>query len=209
MNRQPLVLLCAVVCSTFVFADEKDLKEARQRWLRGNYAEALERYQTLGKDEKLRVDAVVGESRCLKSQGEYDKALEVVEKLLKDQSGNVKLLARQAELLYQRGRWDDAGKAAKAVTEKNKDNFTARWVLAQILRDRGDTKQADVEFRWFVKTFSQRSDMDKDITDPDELLIVGLAGSENASWNRLSDQFEVILQDVYGDVLKQDKDYWP
>src|SRR5207302_6881988 len=64
------------------------------------------------------------------------------------------------------------------------------------------------EFRWFVRTFSQRSDMDKDVTDPDELLLIGLAGSENARWNRLSDQFDVILQDVYADALKQDKDFW-
>src|SRR5207249_812847 len=71
-----------------------------------------------------------------------------------------------------------------------------------------DTKQADAEFRWFVKTFNQRSQMDMDITDPDELLIVGLASSENARWNRLSDQFDDILKDVYGDAIKQDKDYW-
>ena len=38
-----------------------------------------------------------------------------------------------------------------------------------------DFDKADVEFRWFVKTYTQRSNEDKDIKDPDELLLVGLA----------------------------------
>ena len=43
---------------------------------------------------------------------------------------------------------------------------------AQIYRDRGDLKKADAEFRWFVKIYSRRSDNDKDIKDPEELVLV-------------------------------------
>src|SRR5262249_635882 len=70
-------------------------------------------------------------------------------------------------------------------------------------------KKADVEFRWFVRTFSERSDKDDDIKDPDELLLVGLAATENARWHSLSDQFQTILDDVYADARRRDKDYWP
>src|SRR5262249_51280534 len=60
-----------------------------------------------------------------------------------------------------------------------------------------------------VRTYSERSNADDDIKDADQLLIVGLAGSENARWNNLSDQFSFILSDVYGDATKYDKDFWP
>ena len=81
--------------------------------------------------------------------------------------------------------------------------------MAQIFRDRGDVKKADSDFRWFVRTYTERSNNDKDITDPDELLIVGLAGAENARWHSLSDQFEFILNTVFDDALKADKEFWP
>src|SRR5262249_43318106 len=48
-----------------------------------------------------------------------------------------------------------------------------------------------------------------DIKDPDELLLVGLAGAENARWHNLSDQYRIILNDVYGDALRNEKVFWP
>src|SRR5438876_5579900 len=56
-------------------ADGPTLKEARQRWLRGNYEEARGKYETLAQDAKQKVPATIGLSRALQSQGEYDKAL--------------------------------------------------------------------------------------------------------------------------------------
>ena len=68
---------------------------------------------------------------------------------------------------------------------------------------------ADADCRWFVRSYTERSNKDEDIKDPEELLLVGLAGAENARWHNLSDQFRVILNDVYGDALKNEKDFWP
>ena len=62
--------------------------------------------------------------------------------------------------------------------------------------------------RWFVRTYTQRDNADKPIKDPDELLLVGLAGSENARWHSLSDQFRFLINDLYPDVLKYDPDDW-
>ena len=60
-----------------------------------------------------------------------------------------------------------------------------------------------------MRTYTERSNKDDDIKDPEELLLVGLAGAENARWHNLADQFRVILNDVYGDALKNEKDFWP
>jgi tetratricopeptide (TPR) repeat protein len=185
-----------------------DPKEARQRWLHGNYEEARVLYEELAKQPAQRVAAAIGKSRALESMGEYDKALAAIDAALKDDAKSAPLHARRAELLHFRGRWEDADKAVASALELEKDNMLAHWIRAQLFRSRGDLKQADAEFRWFVRTYSARSDADKDIKDPDELRLVGLAGCENARWNKLGDQFQFVLNDVYGDALKYEKDFW-
>ncbi len=185
------------------------LATARARWLQGKYAEARGQYEALAKDAKTKSAAALGISRAWQSEGEYDKALAVIDAALKALPKDADLHARRAELLYFRGLWKEAEATAAQALAIKKDHFLARWVRAQVLRDRGDLKAADAEFRWFVRVYSDRSAIDDDIKDPDELLLVGLAGSENARWHNLADQFSVVLRDVYGDALKADKDFWP
>ena len=70
--------LCTLLlCLGFVplaLADEGDLKEARKRWLKGNYEEARDLFQKHVKDAKLGPAAAVGVSKSWASEGEYDKA---------------------------------------------------------------------------------------------------------------------------------------
>jgi tetratricopeptide (TPR) repeat protein len=190
-------------------ADGPGLQGARERWLRGNYAEASSLYEKSTADPTLGIAAAIGLSRALQSQGEYEKALEVVDSPLRKTPGSAILQARRAELLYLRGRWEDAEAAAEIALKSQPENFLARWIRAQVYRDRAEIDKADADLRWFVRTFTERSDKDNDIKDPDELLLVGLAGAENARWHNLSDQYQVILGDVYGDALKADKNFWP
>jgi tetratricopeptide (TPR) repeat protein len=196
-----------LVGAGYLPADGSSLKEARQRWLRGNNEEARAKYAAVLEKEPKNTVAVVGISRTYSSQGDYDKALVVVETALKTVPGSADLLARQAEVLYLRGRWDDAEKAAAAALKVARDHFRGRWIRAQIYRDRGDLKKADAEFRWFVRTYTERSNADADVKDPDELVIIAQAGAENARWHNLSDQFDDI-QEVYIDAAKIEKDFW-
>jgi cellulose synthase operon protein C len=209
MKKHLFAFLCMLDFLPFAVAAPPTIKEAREHWLRGDYGEAREMFETLAKDAKLRSAATIGLSRALESEGEYDKALAAVESALKDSPKDAGLLARQAELLYLRGRWDEAEKAANAAIDAGKDQFLARWIRAQIYRDRGDMKKADAECKWFIRTYVQRDDKDDPIKDPEQLVLVGLAGAENARWNNLPDQFEFILNDVYKDAFKYDKLYWP
>ena len=195
-------------------ADEKKapspLVDARQRLQRGNIAEARAKYEVLLKDDTSRVPAAIGLARSYRAEGEYAKALAAIDHVLNNatQAANPDLLAAKAELFYSTGRWEEALKMAETVLKAKRDHFLARWVRAQILRDRGDLTAADQEMRWFVRTYTQRSNEDKDIKDPDELLIVGQAGAENARWHSLNDQFRFILNEVYADALKYDPDLW-
>jgi tetratricopeptide (TPR) repeat protein len=184
------------------------LKDARDALLRGNYAEAREIYEELVKEPKTKVAAAVGLSKTHQSEGSYDKALSVVDEALKTEPKNADLLARRAEVLYLRGQWEAAEKSAQDALARAEEHFLARWILGQIYRDRGDIDKADEEFRWFVKTYTQRANNDTEITEPETLHLVGLAGCERARYHNISDQFEFILQEVWGEAVKRDKNFW-
>jgi tetratricopeptide (TPR) repeat protein len=189
-------------------AQDAGLKTARQRLLRGDYAEARGMFTALAKEARFRAAAAIGLSRVWQSEGEYEKALDAVESALKDVPGSADLLARQAEILFLRGRLDEAEKIAGKALTHDADHFLAHWILGQAYRDRGELEKADDEFRWFVRTYSSRSNNDMDIKDPEALVLVGLAGTERARWHSLTDQFRFILKEVYGEAIQQDKDYW-
>lgn len=204
MNRYLSSCLVLVALTTVAVA-EPSLKEARIRWLSGNYEEAQSQYEQLAKNPRHQPAAAIGLSRALQSQGEYDKALTVLDEALQEHAKSADLQARRAELLYLRGRWDEAEKVGQAALTVNKDHFLARWIVAQIARDRGDLKKAGEEMLWFVRTYNGRDD----IKDPDDLLLIGLAAAEHARWNKIADQFQDILTDLLGEALKIDKHYWP
>jgi tetratricopeptide (TPR) repeat protein len=190
-----------------IHAADTDAQEAKTRLLHGNYAEAASDYEKLAQGEKA-APAYIGWSRALQSQGQYDRALEVVEAGLSRFKNDADLLARKAEILKLRGRWEEAEKAADEALTIKPEHFGARWVKAELLRDQGNYEKADDAFRWFVRTYSKRSEEEKDIKDPEELAIVGRAGTENANAHALSDQFDFILNEMYKDALKIDKDAW-
>jgi tetratricopeptide (TPR) repeat protein len=201
------LVLTAVACPAL--ADGPDLREARKRWLTGDYPRARALYQEAARLPASREAGAIGVSRTWQSEGAYDKALGAIDAALASSPDAVALHARRAELLFLRGDWEQAEHAAARALELQKDNFAARWVRAELYRCRGDLAKADAEQRWFVRTYSARNDADKEIKDPDELLLVGLAGCQNARWNNLPDQFQFVLSDVYGDALRYEKDFWP
>lgn len=179
-------------------------KAARQRLQRGNFAEAREAFAALGADPR----GAIGIAAAWRAEGESGKALEALDGGLKAHPAHPDLLAHRADLLLSLGKWDDARKDAEAAVAKQDKHFLARWVRARLLRDAGDLPKADAEVRWFVREYTDAADADKDITDPDLLLIVGQAGAENATWNNRPQQFQFILSEVYKDALKADPDCW-
>jgi tetratricopeptide (TPR) repeat protein len=181
---------------------------ARLALQKGNYAEAEELFEELVKEPKTAAVAAIGLSRAREAQGKYDDALVAVETALKMEAANADLLARRAELLFQRGRWDEAKKTAMAALKKSPDHLLARWIDAQIIRDSGDWPKAAEAFRWFVKYFNKRSDADMEITDPEELLLVGYANLEYARYYHVDSEYESVLEHLFGAAIKNDKRFW-
>jgi tetratricopeptide (TPR) repeat protein len=195
----------ALVCAALpVRAGGPTVKDAQQRLLRGNYAEARSIYEALAKTAPAA--AALGVSKTWQAEGAYDKALETLDAALKNDAKNADLHAARAELLYIRGRWEDAQAAVKAAIAANQDQYLARWIQALLSRDRGDFKKASDELVWFVRSYSRQSEN----LDPDQILLVSMAELERARWDkRLLDQFEVVLNDLLTPLVKKHKDFWP
>lgn len=207
--RVAAVLVVAVLVAVAVARPDPKpapgLVEARQRLLRGNYAEARAAYEKLLPAPA----AAVGVSRGWRAEGEYAKAIDGLTEALKAAPDSAELLAERADALYEVGRWEDAMADATAALARQDDQFLARWVRARHLRDTGDLDTADKEMRWFVREYTRLSNADKEITDPDKLLIVAQAGAENARWNRLPNQFKFILATMVPDARKAEPNFWP
>jgi tetratricopeptide (TPR) repeat protein len=203
--RRLLLALCVLAPSVLHAQTPAAARLALQK---GNYAEAEEIYEDLVKEPKTAVLAAIGLSKAREAQGNYDGALAAVDIALKADAADADLLGRRAELLHFRGRWDEAKQAADAALKNSPNHLLARWVLGQILRDSGDWPKADEAFRWFVKHYTQRSDADMEITNPEELLIIGLAGLERARYHHIADQFEFVLEEMFAEASKNDKLFW-
>ncbi len=201
-----LSFVCILVLAPLVSA--ASLKEARTRQLKGNYEEAQGDYEDILKTGKEVGPASIGLSKAFASQGEYDKAMAAIESALKKLPKDADLLARQAELLHFRGKLDEAMKAADAAVAQKDKHVLAHWVRAQVFRDRGDTKEADAEVKRIVRIYGDVVNTADEIKSPEDLVVVGLASAENARWNGLADEFQAILEDLYGDAVKFDKDFW-
>src|SRR5262249_23666563 len=99
--------------------------------------------------------------------------------------------------------------AVAGSKDQSSAQYAARWVRAQVHRDRGELAKADDEYLWFVKAYNSRDDKDP-YKDPEDLLYVGLATSERARGQKsLAEDFSSVLNDVLPDALKVDKNFWP
>ena len=80
----------------------------------------------------------------------------------------------------------------------------ARWVRAELDRTAGRLDEAERGYHWFVNYYN-----DHDVKQAESLRWIGLAAAQYARWNRLSDQFHFLVNELYPDALKLDPAFWP
>jgi Tfp pilus assembly protein PilF len=113
--------------------------------------------------------------------------------------------AELARLYFERGEHDAAGKQVAAALALEREHPLARWIEAEIFRTSGKPKEADAAYKWFVDYYNEQDDID----DPDTLRLIGLAAAQYARWNRLADQYSFLVKELYPDILRLEKNYWP
>ncbi len=201
-----LSLLVVAARSAEPAASESALKEARSLFLRGNYAEAGEAYAKLADNEP--VASAIGQARCLTAVGKTDEAEKLLTATAKKHEHAGEIRAERALLALNHGDYKTAeseGQAAVATLTSEPAKTQARWVLAELRSRTGRLDEAKQIYKKLVETYNAADE----IKNPDALRYIGLGAAQYARWNRLSDQFHFLVNELCPDVLKLDKDYWP
>jgi tetratricopeptide (TPR) repeat protein len=174
------------------------LDGARKLLLGGKYAEAAEIYAPLAATDAA---AALGLARCQEAQGKTDAA-DATLKLLAEK--RAALQAELAQLAFDRGDLKEAKTRADAAVKLDGEQLPARWILAELARSAGRLDEAERGYRWFIDYYN-----DHNVKDAESLHCIGLAAAQYARWNRLSDQFHFLVNELYPDALKLDPAYWP
>ena len=172
--------------------------------LTGHYEEAKKAYSGLSAREPVR--AAVGLGRCLEVVGDLDRAMQALSAAAEKQPSAADLPAEMARLEFERGQYEAARKHAEAALQLDQDQCAARFVAAELHRVAGRLEEANDAYRWFIRFYNSQQDS---ITDPEKLLWIGRAAAQFARWNRSSGQFGFLVNDLYPDALKLDRNYWP
>ncbi len=205
-----LILIIFTVRIVPCFATDLSIKEAKTLLLHGNYEEALDYYTQLEKKAESQQEAVIGMIECYHSIGHMDEATKLLEKYIKEGKNkpNPIYISLYADHLYQLGKFQEGLEWSQKALKIDENQIFARWTIARILRDQGKWKDADREFLWFIRYYSQKNKMNQDITDPDQLILIGQVGTERADYYHLTKQYRFILNEIYGEILKANPDYW-
>lgn len=182
-------------------AADDALTAARQLWQRGKYAEAAEAYEAL--QTKQPVEAAIGVAQCQLSQGEVDTARQTLEQALKQSPENAPLAAHLAQVHFDTGQYAEADRLIAVALKTQPNQLLARWLQAERQRITGKLDEADQAYHWFVDFYN-----DHDVTTADDLRLVGLAAAQFARWNKLSDQFSFLVNDLYPAALEADQQFW-
>lgn len=196
-----VMLAVFVAAAPLRAADDAPLDKARQLYLDGHWAESAEEFAKLSDKDPA---AALGLARCQNAVGERDQAAQTLKKAFKEHPKFAALPAELALLALERG--DHAAVLAHAdeALKLEQDQVVAHWAQAELLREQGKLKEADQAYKWFVDYYNKH-----EIDDPDTLRYIGLASAEFARWNRLSDQFGFLVNELFPDALELNKDYWP
>lgn len=211
MLRAGRMATLAAIASVFfasavVRAADPTTSEARSLYLHGNFSEAGEAFAKLA--DKDPVAAAIGQARCLSAVGKADEAVKLLEAAAKKNPKAGELPSELAELALARGEYKTAAEQAETALENLKSGSTqaqAIWVVAELRRLDGRLDEAKKHYKQLVEIYNNEDE----IKDADALRYIGLGAAQYARWNRLSEQFHFLVNELYPDIRKLDKDYWP
>lgn len=183
-----------------IFAQAAEASRLDQAWallLRGKYAAARDQFEPLSADDPR---AAVGLARTFWAQGKDDEAI----KALRAAGDNAEAQAELARAFFERGRYDEAEQCVEAALRLNPDQLLAGWIRGELHRVRGRLKEAETAYRRLIAYYNEH-----DVRDAESLRWIGLAAGQYARWNRQSDQFKFLVQDLYPRAIEIDEAYWP
>lgn len=185
-------------------AADVSVDTAREHLQKGRYDEAVEACEQLEKSDPIA--AALIRSRAQEAVGDLSQAVAglttTAAKHGKDAAG-APLFARLAEVQLLQGQYDEADKNVAQALKLNPDLPAARLVQADLYTATGKLKQADEQYRWFVRYYNKAQP-----EDAETLMLVARGSAQYARWNRVSRTFDFIVNTLCPDALKNDKNHW-
>lgn len=178
--------------------DASPQRQALGLLLTGNYAEAEDAYRALATTAPL--EAAIGLARVAVETGAYDEAEATLRGALQDDALSPRLQAELAALALRRGAWD---MAREQLTPSTREVPLARWVQAELCRLSGKLDEAERAYRRFIEAYNTGN-----IDDAEHLLLIGKAAAMYARWNRTSDQFRFLVNELYPDIARLEPNCW-
>lgn len=197
-----IALFAALAAPSVCTAADDPLSAAQTLLLRGRYAEAAERFTALA--EKHPTTASVGLARALSAVGKSDQAIALLESAAQPPDIAAEVHAELAALRMSRGNLEGAREAAAAALAADENCLQARWLQAELHRLTGELAEAQAGYEWLTERYNAQPP-----TDARSLHWIGLGAAQLARWQRLSEQFRFLVNELYPDALQADANYWP
>ena len=175
-----------------------DLAKARSLLMHGRYEEAAEIYKPEAADN---AQAALGWAACLESQGKTAEAVEALAPLADKQA---EIQAQLARLAFERGDGAEARRRANEALQLAAGHPLALYLMAELARTSGRLDEAEGQYRRLINFYNSH-----DVKQAESLRWIGCAAAQYARWNRLSDQFDFLVNDLFPAAKKLDPDYWP
>jgi tetratricopeptide (TPR) repeat protein len=207
--------LFGAMAANALAADPEGLRRAHQLWQTGKYAESLDAYEKLAKaadakDAKTLAKIALGRSDSLVSTGKLDEAIAALKSAVVEKEPEADILARIAEIEFNRGHWDEAESTASQALKVDKDHLLARWVVGRLHESRGELKQAQSQWKWFVDHYNVRQN--QYAKQPETLCLIGQAAEKYYRGTARGEDFAESLNDVinemYETAIKGDPRCW-
>ncbi|TWT39582.1 tetratricopeptide repeat protein [Blastopirellula retiformator] len=167
----------------------------------GKYAEAI---AALDKIEKNDATAQLLKAQSQIAIGKSEAATKTLTAAI-EQKPTGKLYAELARIQFEHGQWDEAQASCKKAIALEDRQPLARWIIAQLHRERGELEEAGAAYEWFVDDFNAHEVSD----DPDQLYYAGLGAAEFARWTKNSQQFSYLVNTLFPTILERSPNYWP
>jgi tetratricopeptide (TPR) repeat protein len=191
------VAVLALVFSP-IAARAADLTKARTLLMHGRYEEAAEIYKPQSATDAT---AALGLAACLEAQGKISAAEKKL-KPLADKHADVQ--AQLARLAFDRGNYDEARRRVDETIKLAAEHPLGLFIKAELARTSGHIEEAERGYHRLIEFYNNH-----DVKNPEALYWIGRAAAQYARWNRLSDQFDFLVNDLYPNAVKLDADFWP
>ena len=165
--------------------------------MHGRYEEAAEIYKPQSAAD---LQAALGLAACQEAQGKTDEAVKTLNPLAEKHAD---IQAQLARLAFERGDYNESRHRVDATLKLAAEHPLGLYIKAELARTSGSIEEAErLPSPDRVLQQSQRQ-------VPRRVRWIGRAAAEYARWNRLSDQFDFLVNDLYPSAVKLDADYWP